>query len=55
MSGGYISQKIEDEVLCFGIAFYKRRCMVKKNRVLEVPRLLAVIETDDWGTFLKFE
>ena len=29
--------------------------MVKKNRVLEVPRLLAVIETDDWGTFLKSE
>ena len=55
MSGGYISQKIEDEVLCFGIAFYKRRCIVKKNRVLEVPRLLAVIETDDWGTFLKSE
>ena len=53
MSGGYISQKIEDEVLCFGIAFYKRRCIVKKNRVLEVPRLLAVIKTDDWGTFLK--
>ena len=53
MSGGYISQKIEDEVLCFGIAFYKKRCIVKKNRVLEVPRLLAVIKTDDWGTFLK--
>lgn len=53
MSGGYISQKIEDEVLCFGIAFYKRRCIVKKNRVLEVPRLLAVIKTDDGGTFLK--
>ena len=53
MSGGYVSQKIEDEVLCFGIAFYKRRCIVKKNRVLEVPRLLAVIKTDDWGTFLK--
>lgn len=53
MSGGYISQKIEDEVQCFGIAFYKRRCIVKKNRVLEVPRLLAVIKTDDWGTFLK--
>jgi len=51
MSGGYISQKIEDEVLCFGIAFYKKRCIVKKNRVLEVPRLLAVIKTDDWGTF----
>ena len=33
MSGGYISQKIEDEVLCFGIAFHKRRCIVKKNRV----------------------
>lgn len=44
-----------DEVLCFGIAFYKKRCIVKKNRVLEVPRLLAVIETDDWGTFLKSE
>lgn len=53
MSGGYISQKIEDEVLCFGIAFYKKRCIVKKKRVLEVPRLLAVIKTDDWGTFLK--
>ena len=53
MSGGYISQKIKDEVLCFGIAFYKRRCIVKKNRVLEVPRLLAVIKTDDGGTFLK--
>ena len=53
MSGGYISQKIEDEVLCFGIAFYKRRCIVKKNRVLEVPRLLTVIKTDDGGTFLK--
>lgn len=25
----------------------------KENRVLEVPRLLAVIKTDDWGTFLK--
>ena len=53
MSGGYISQKIKDEVLCFEIAFYKRRCIVKKNRVLEVPRLLAVIKTDDGGTFLK--
>lgn len=53
MSGCYISQKIEDEVLCFGIAFYKRRCIVKKNRVLEVPRLLTVIKTDDGGTFLK--
>lgn len=40
-------------MLCFGIAFYKRRCIVKKNRVLEVPRLLAVIKTDDGGTFLK--
>ena len=27
--------------------------MVKKNRVLEVPRLLTVIKTDDGGTFLK--
>ena len=33
------------------LAFYKKRCIVKKNRVLEVPRSLAVIKTDDWGLF----
>lgn len=37
MSGGYISQKIEDEVLCFGIAFYKRRCIVKKIESWKFP------------------